>query len=259
MATAAGQTVSVTGQTWPPQSWGRANTSSYHNIYYDTQNQHGKQKWTQWSVSSDLIPERFFICSLCLSFDICWDVAFSQRNVAMQHNAMIKQSLWFLMNADKAIDETEWVWLYSMVVSLLNKQIISLMMFHYWFFFIPYKQSFAVHLLFCTFQFQASLAVTFWSLFKVEVGEGLAAAPHQMRQLMNVAVFMCGLRLISQMMQGVMGSGLKRGHRGILPFLQDTGVESVAIRLHLFFLLTVSWHQLHKRTRTLSIYFTSYC
>lgn len=65
--------------------------------------------------------------------------SFSLRNVVMQHvlkhNGMIKQnSMRFLMNADKATDETDGVWLYSAVMSLMNRLIIPVMMFHHTFF-----------------------------------------------------------------------------------------------------------------------------
>ncbi len=74
--------------------------------------------------------------------------------------------------------------------------------------------------------FPASPTVTFAGLFKVQVGEDTPAAPYyRMRQLTNVAVFTRELLLISQTMQGLMGRGLKRGHRRFLLFLQDTGRE----------------------------------
>ena len=45
------------------------------------------------------------------------------------------------MNADKATDETDGVWLYSAVMSLMNRLIILVMMFHLRFFVDNDKQS----------------------------------------------------------------------------------------------------------------------
>lgn len=81
---------------------------------------------------------------LCVSFflyDNCLDVSLSLSKgcccaacvEAQWHDQ--RNSVQFLMNADKATDETDGIWLYSAVMSLLNKLIILVMMFHYNFFY----------------------------------------------------------------------------------------------------------------------------
>lgn len=95
-------------------------------------------------MSYAAVPECFFRLSsavcVSLSLDICWDVSLFLSEECC--DAACAEAQWhdqtnsmrFLMNADKATDETDGVWLYSAVMSLMNRLIIPVMMFHHTFF-----------------------------------------------------------------------------------------------------------------------------
>lgn len=87
-------------------------------------------------MSYGAITDRFFRLSLSvsLSFDICWDTCLSPEECCHAACAEVQwhdQTNSVQLNTDKAKDETDGAWLYSAVMSLLNKEIILVMMFHY--------------------------------------------------------------------------------------------------------------------------------